>query len=115
MVRCCREIHLRGRYCYDATVEFVTMNEQSANPPQLPKPTYAGPLVFGCLIIGVLASLYVVQSTRNKAQQNRLTALRTSAVKIQGDAEDMGKLLSDPRTQWVRLSGSLQASLAWNE
>jgi len=68
-----------------------------------------------CFGMGLLMRWSVLEHQRIATQQNQNRAMGTAAILASGKADDLGGLLADKRTMLIRLNGSSQGSLAYND
>lgn len=76
-------------------------------------------LICACLAVGLLGSIVRWEQVRLKNEQGRAAMLAREAGMSESLSEDVGKLMADPATQLIRLTGSELstvkiATLAWN-
>ncbi|MDP9174634.1 MAG: hypothetical protein M3O30_12325 [Planctomycetota bacterium] len=76
-------------------------------------------LVIACLVLGILASALQLVRERLQEESARANDLNTTTVYIESQTENLGRLMADPQTHLVDLSGPAgsaihAASLAWN-
>jgi hypothetical protein len=76
-------------------------------------------LIFACLALGFAASAVQYERIAATSQRNRAELLATADSRMEGQLEDLGKLLSEPQTRMIRLTGSpgssvANAVIAWN-
>ena len=81
--------------------------------------TWGPVLIFACLAIGLLAAALQLTREKLKEEQSRANDLNTTTVFVEASMENLGKLMADPHTMLVGLSGPAgsavhHGSLAWN-
>ncbi|MGD0387943.1 MAG: anti-sigma factor [Tepidisphaeraceae bacterium] len=95
------------------------VNRAAASAAHGRRSNWSGLLVFACLALGFVASAVQYERVAATSQRDRAEILATADSRMEGQLEDLGKLLSDPQTRMVRLTGSpgssvANAVIAWN-
>jgi hypothetical protein len=89
------------------------------NVVEPPRQTWAGTVIIACLAIGLLSAICRFEMARLQAEREHAMNLAGEASLIEGQQEDLGKLLSDPETRLISLSATNYsdlrgATMAWN-
>jgi hypothetical protein len=103
----------------DPTYYGPNAERPAASPAYGKGSGWAGVLVFACLALGFAGSAVQYERVAATNQRNRAELLATADSRMEGQLEDLGKLLSDPQTRMVRLTGLpgssvANAVIAWN-
>jgi hypothetical protein len=106
---------------YPPPIGYSGVNPSGPNRPRKreSRSSWGGVLVFACLAIGFLASGLQLTRERLKDEQTRANQLNTTTVFVEAQSENVGRLMADPQTVLIRLTGPAgsgvhHASLAWN-
>ncbi|MGD0768827.1 MAG: anti-sigma factor [Tepidisphaeraceae bacterium] len=103
----------------DPTYYGPDVEPGAANAAHGRRSGWAGLLIFACLALGFAGSAVQYERVAATSQRNRAEVLATADSRVEGQLEDLGKLLSDPQTRMIRLTGLpgssvANAVIAWN-